>query len=208
MKKWKKTNKNKDLLFFIYFLVFDQSQTQNLFIHLCLTAGRLSAGMPAEERPREEGMRSAGTPPLPLQSWELSPPLSAASSLALTSKTGAESPCSPLPQFIFRHIATFQGHTLQPSILFRRETLERPRLEWGTETMNTISCSKVNGRRWGGRGKKPRWLHFPLYTGYNGRRGAVKMPINLTPRHILRGKYPLLLRKQADGCFFLLSLWH
>lgn len=27
---------------------------------------------------------------------------------------------------------------------FREQALERPRLEWGTETMNTISCSKVN----------------------------------------------------------------
>lgn len=40
--------------------------------------------------------------------------------------------------------------------------------------------------------KPPRWLHFPLYTGYNGRRYAVKMPINLTPRHILTGKYPFI----------------
>lgn len=97
----------------------------------------------SKERPRQEGICSAGTPPLPLQSWALSP---FCGQLALTSKTGAESQHKPSTQFIF----LAYNDISQPNssfILFRRQALEWPRLEWGTETMNTISCSKVKKKK-------------------------------------------------------------
>lgn len=95
----------------------------------------------SKERPREEGMWTAGTPPLPLQSWELS--LSAASSP--WQPTLAQS----LSTNLYLHFLAYNDNSYPyvSHILFRRQALERPRLEWGTETMNTISCSKVKKKK-------------------------------------------------------------
>lgn len=121
-----------------------------------------------KDRPPEEGIWSAGTPPLPLQSWELSP-------------SAASSPWQPkLAQSLstnLYHIFLAYNDCSYPyfsHILFRRQALERPRLEWGTETMNTISCSKGKKKK-----KEKKMTAFPLYTGFQRRSCALYMPVNV-----------------------------
>lgn len=116
----------------------------------------------SKARPPEETMRTAGTPPLPLQSWELSP--SAVSSP--WQPTLAQSLSTNLYHIFLAY--SENSYPYFPHILFRRQALQRPRLEWGTETMNTISCSKVKKKKKEKKEKKKkrkkkRWLHSPLH---------------------------------------------
>lgn len=118
----------------------------------------------SKARPPEETMRTAGTPPLPLQSWELSP--SAVSSP--WQPTLAQSLSTNLYHIFLAY--SENSYPYFPHILFRRQALQRPRLEWGTETMNTISCSKVKKKKKEKKEKKKKRKKkkddcIPLYTG-------------------------------------------
>lgn len=110
----------------------------------CLFEGyswTLSAGMPVKRAPQRKVFEVHGLLP----------------SLCRVGSSPPSAPSSPwqpkLAQSLSTNLSQFFlayndiSYPYSSFIFFRTQALERPRLEWGTETMNTISCSKVKKKK-------------------------------------------------------------